>query len=268
MTTNRGTNWSITINNPTADDDENIARAKQKGWKMIGQLEKGENGTPHYQMMWKTPQVRFSAVKKAFPRGHIELARNPDALAQYVIKEDTRAGAINTTDKYPCLSKYWDLIYDKISAEVKDFAEMIDYDKLQDSKVLGYLDRATKELIYEGYFVEMHACNPQNRSSWLKFAKAIMWRSLKRIQENHENTKSVASAETPVNADGQTDRQCVDIPTINLETDSITTDGDGTEETFEGTQEDETDYDYEEGEGSQTEGHDDSTGECSGAESD
>ena len=61
----RATCWSITINNPLPADDENIARAKQRsGWKVEGQLEKGENGTPHYQLMVKTPQIRFDPLRK------------------------------------------------------------------------------------------------------------------------------------------------------------------------------------------------------------
>lgn len=40
--------WSITINNPREDDEENIAVARQRGWIVEGQKEVGENGTPHY----------------------------------------------------------------------------------------------------------------------------------------------------------------------------------------------------------------------------
>lgn len=86
----RATCWSLTINNPTKSDEEWIQQARQKGWQVEGQLEKGKEGTEHYQLMVKTPQVRFSAVKKQFPRAHIEIARNPAALAQYVAKEETR----------------------------------------------------------------------------------------------------------------------------------------------------------------------------------
>jgi len=72
--TDRATVWSVTINNPTPSDEEGIALARQRGWQVEGQKEKGSEGTEHYQLMVKTPQVRFSAVKKAFPRGHIEAA--------------------------------------------------------------------------------------------------------------------------------------------------------------------------------------------------
>ena len=108
----RATCWSITINNPTGADEENMALSRQKGWKVDGQLEVGKDGTPHYQLIVRTPQVRFSAVKKAFPRAHIEVARNPTALEQYVHKDDTKAGELNKqSEMYPSLSKFWDLFY-------------------------------------------------------------------------------------------------------------------------------------------------------------
>lgn len=55
MTTTRGTNWSVTINNPTPKDDEEIALVRQKGWSVEGQKEKGSEGTEHYQLFVKTP---------------------------------------------------------------------------------------------------------------------------------------------------------------------------------------------------------------------
>lgn len=97
--TDRGTCWSLTINNPTQDDEDAIHIARQKGWKVEGQKERGEQGTEHYQLMLRTPQVRFSAVKKQFPRAHIELARNPSALATYVSKEETRLQPLAQTNQ-------------------------------------------------------------------------------------------------------------------------------------------------------------------------
>jgi len=114
----RATCWSVTINNPLPADDENIALAKQKsGWKVEGQLEKGENGTPHYQLMVKTPQTRFGSIKKAFPRAHIEPARDIKALSKYVSKEETRIGTLPLNDKYPSLTVLWDLFYGFIRTE-------------------------------------------------------------------------------------------------------------------------------------------------------
>lgn len=78
--TDRATAWSLTINNPTQADEESIQLARQKGWQVIGQLEEGENGTKHYQLLLKTSRIRFGGVKKLFPRAHIEVARNVAAL--------------------------------------------------------------------------------------------------------------------------------------------------------------------------------------------
>lgn len=97
--TTRGNAWSITINNPTEDDQLSWRNAASLPWvkEVKGQLEKGENGTLHVQGFLRTDQVRFSQVKKAFPRAHIEVARNVNALARYVSKEETRVATIDHT---------------------------------------------------------------------------------------------------------------------------------------------------------------------------
>jgi len=65
--------------------------------------------------MVKTPQVRFSAVKKAFPRAHIEVARNPAALATYVSKEETRVGQLpGKSELYPSQAKTFGMFVDWI----------------------------------------------------------------------------------------------------------------------------------------------------------
>lgn len=188
--TTRASMWSVTINNPSADDEEDINLARQKGWQVLGQLEVGENGTPHYQLAVKTPQVRFSAVKKAFPRAHIEVARSAPALLKYVEKEQTRAGDLPTQqDKYPSLSKYWDLIFLYLNGLGKDG---LDYCDLEEGKVCFYreererlyrkaplsiLDEATRHLITQGYHVEGIGANPNTRSQWKLYGNSIILRS-------------------------------------------------------------------------------------------
>ena len=61
--TERATCWSLTINNPTEQD---LKVSLPAGWSMTGQMERGEEGTEHYQGMLKTTQVRFTAVKNYF----------------------------------------------------------------------------------------------------------------------------------------------------------------------------------------------------------
>lgn len=200
--TQRATTWSVTINNPTEQDEEQIALARQRGWKVDGQKEKGENGTPHYQLMVRTPQVRFSAVKKQFPRAHIEVARNVVALETYVHKEETRVGALPTSqDKYPSLSKYWDLILDYFTEQGKngfDYVAMSDGEvrffdedrnRLVKNNPLVLLDEATRHLIRKGYHVEGIATNPAVRSQWKMFWNELMVRSIAEKESRAEETQ-------------------------------------------------------------------------------
>jgi len=204
MNTDRSTHWSLTINHPGPSDIENIRCAQQKGWVVDGQLEKGENGTQHYQIMLKTPQVRFSAVKKAFPRAHIEVARNVAALKAYVHKEETKEGDLPTTSEfYPSLSKFWQLVR-------KDFVErnwldMVNNDQwweeafydlgyprdfgekrgklrsdLQEEMADDALHAAVGHLIEQGYHVE-HFISPPNRYVFKKFHWSILIRAEKEI---------------------------------------------------------------------------------------
>lgn len=214
-TTVRHTCWSLTINNPTSQDDESISLARQKGWKVEGQKEKGAEGTVHYQLMLRTPQVRFSAVKKAFPRAHIEVARNIAALAKYVTKESTREEQLNISqDQYPSLSKFWELIYERLTA---DNCFNFELSKLEFVKGFNFhenpfhaFDQCVRELIEMGYMVEGIATNPQTRTSWKLYAIAIMRR-----------------VHTARSTDSQTDRQRVESASDNLSVESITNaDGD------------------------------------------
>lgn len=172
-TSTRGSCWSITINNPSAADEENINLARQKGWKVEGQLEVGEKGTPHYQLKVNTPQVRFSAVKKAFPRAHIEIAKNAFALEQYVHKEETREGELaQTSDKYPSLQRLWELWSDYID----DRSENLAKETWSEDEFLVNFDYFIKECIVDGYVVETMAVNPQIRAIVKKYGREVLIR--------------------------------------------------------------------------------------------
>lgn len=173
----RATCWSITINNPT---DEDLSPTFPPGWKMEGQIEKGEQtGTPHYQGMLCTPQVRFSAVKKLFPRARIEVARNKKALQQYVHKEDTRVSEVPTiVSNIPTLFDYQHTVARKWDDdEWRGFADR----RLEESPkmdlgdiALEYVDSIVALDIQNGVCgVEYIAINPMWRSAWKKF-----WRSM------------------------------------------------------------------------------------------
>jgi len=174
---NRNSVWSVTINNPTADDVENISRAKQKGWIVEGQEERGVEGTAHYQLMVKTGQQRFSALKKAFPRAHIEPARNASALEQYVHKSETKVAELPSSQMYPSQSRYWTLVVKKI---LTSYLTVSEYRFGSNGRLCNSqyaLIRATNDLIREGYFVETMAVNPQTLSAWKWFHDSIIFRS-------------------------------------------------------------------------------------------
>lgn len=226
MSNVRGSHWSVTINNPTEKDEEEIALARQKGWSVEGQKEIGESGTPHYQLYVRTPQVRFSAVKKMFSRAHIELAKSPAALANYVHKEETRVGQLSESqDQYPSLSKLWKLLYQWLTEcrgyEFEAIKPNNDsclspcrvrfLNKREDQKrfatsPLDIFDEFIKDMICSGYHVESMGINPQIRGAWNNYWSAILHR------------ECVAHSNDFADADNsQTDRQEVDVATeINV----------------------------------------------------
>lgn len=81
-------NWMFTLNNPQPEEDP-----KTWGYHFLAyQLEKGADGTPHYQgYVTFKKNKRFSAMKKLNPRAHWSMRRgtHEQALA-YVTKEETR----------------------------------------------------------------------------------------------------------------------------------------------------------------------------------
>jgi len=225
--TQRSTAWSITINNPSTSDLESWQNATAIPWvvEAKGQVEQGLEGTPHIQGFLKTQQVRFSQVKKAFPRAHIEVARNPVALAQYVVKEETRLESIqqvqvatprliqtSLTDKVleilvhknqPCIyvqysSKLW-------RREVMDWPEGLAPTDRQDRQTnwttwlitrnkdyLKFLaetlvDEVVENLIENGYMmVEFIMANNQVRTAYKKYLPSICIRNARQAQIDQE----------------------------------------------------------------------------------
>lgn len=192
----RATCWSITINNPSEEELKPSLPAK---WSMSGQLEKGEEeGTVHYQGMLKTPQVRFSAVKQVFPRAHIEVARNKQALEKYVHKEETRLSTVNDhSSNIPSLFDYQHTIARKWNRT--DFAVYVErHDgKLSDDDIaLQYVDDLVANDIRAGVCgVEYIAINPMWRSAWKKFWRAMIHREQVLIsQENNISIPDIENA--------------------------------------------------------------------------
>lgn len=186
---NRASTWSVTINNPVVADEENINKARQKGWIVDGQKEVGENGTPHYQLIVKTGQVRFSAVKSMFPRAHIEVARNVKALQTYVHKQDTRVSQLETqNEKYPSLQKVWDMFADYVQ-EFK--GQHLNW---TEKRWLNEFDRAIRRMIEDGYVVEGIAVNPQIRLSVKLYGEQIITRSIRR-QTDRQTTENIVEVD-------------------------------------------------------------------------
>lgn len=193
----RATCWSITINNPKEDEYNCSLPAK---WMLSGQLEKGEEeGTVHYQGMLTTPQVRFSAVKKQFPRAHIEVAKNRSALSKYVHKDDTRLQVVqDNVSNIPTLFDYQHTVASKWNEE--DFVKMRngiisqEPNKCEGDIALLYIDSIVEQDIIDGVLgIEYIAINPMWRSSWKKFYRGIILREKKIRAECIENGETVRS---------------------------------------------------------------------------
>ena len=84
-------NYSLTMNNPKASLEVWFATLKCEAVYARAQLEKGENGTPHFQACvgYKSKRA-VNAMKKRFPGCHIEASRNAMAAWAYCGKEDSR----------------------------------------------------------------------------------------------------------------------------------------------------------------------------------
>lgn len=89
--------WVFTWNNPTDDTSQHLISLMDVGCeKYVFQLERGENGTPHFQgCFYLKLQKSFSAVKKWIgDEPHLESCRDWRASIKYCSKEETRIGRI------------------------------------------------------------------------------------------------------------------------------------------------------------------------------
>ena len=178
MSDDRGSCFSITINNPTEAD----TKCDQPGWSLDGQYEVGAEGTRHFQGILKTgKQVRFSAVKRVFPRAHIEVARNKKALEKYVKKDETRVGEFAGT-AIPNMFQFQDTIsgvfdMDEINRRWMDEEISKLYKQDINEIALAYIDElVAQHVVQGGRGLEFIAINPMWRSSWKKFWRSIITR--------------------------------------------------------------------------------------------
>jgi len=148
-------------------------------------MEEGKEGTPHFQGMVTTPQVRFSAVKKVYPRAHIELARNRQALDSYVHKDDTRvADVADRQSNIPTLFDYQHTVARKWDDD--EWRGFLDRRLEENPKMsvgdiaLDYVDNIVSLDIENGVCgVEYIAVNPMWRSAWKKFWRNMVARERK-----------------------------------------------------------------------------------------
>lgn len=196
----RSTAWSVTCNLKNvsrATVEACMDAARSHGWGIEGQLEKGEEGTEHYQLLLRTPQVRFSAVKKVFPTAHIEIARNVKALEQYVHKEDTRVESLKKIEcafvTYPMVRKQF-------------FAWLLDnYDAeslfMSHEQRLETWDKFIGLSIEEGMEVDLIGMNPQNRACVAKYWNSYIARgvSLRQTEERRQiDRQDTAEVSVPI----------------------------------------------------------------------
>lgn len=209
--TDRGSCWSITI----FDDAYENATLPAK-WALSGQMEKcPTTGVQHFQGMLTTPQIRFSAVKRVFPKAHIELCKNKIALVKYVKKEDTRIQSIpDRSSNIPTLWDYSDSLataYNSDEFEVfktkyteKDIVKMT-----QNDMILEYIDTLVSLDIERGLKgIEFIAINPMFRSAWKKFGISM----IRRAESNISSDRSIDNATTQSQTEGETESDQQDIP--------------------------------------------------------
>lgn len=90
MSSDRGSWWSITINNPTQLEYDKLKSPPAFVREMWYQTEIGSKcGTKHIQLCLNTTYSRFGSIKLWLPTAHIELAREKAKLINYCRKSET-----------------------------------------------------------------------------------------------------------------------------------------------------------------------------------
>jgi len=198
----RATAWSITCNLKDVKRhtvESCIESARHMGWGVEGQIEEGAQGTEHYQLLVRTPQVRFSAVKKVFPTAHIEKARNVKALEKYVHKDDTRKETLKSVE-------VTFLTYPQVRSQF--FIWVVDnghhlFPRDDHDERLALWDRFIGLSIEEGMHCDLIGMNPQHRGCIAKY-----WRHYIAYEQSRRQTEERRQI------DSQTDTEVVAVPTI------------------------------------------------------
>lgn len=168
-----------------------MAQMVPPGWHLTGQVEVAPTtGQLHLQLMLKTPQVRFSAVKKQFPKAHIEPARDRMALATYVQKDETRVMAVAQPET-PTIWQFSQMVADRISIDELVYSicnwrglkhdAYICWDDATGEEILKYVDVLVGRFVHEGIRgAEYMGVNPMFRSAWKTYGKSLIVRKIDR----------------------------------------------------------------------------------------
>lgn len=151
--------------------------------ELSGQLEKGENETTHIQGMIRTDYGRFfNKLRAALPRAHIEPAKNPVALANYVQKEETRVGSISTA-KVATQATLQERVYVQLMMKrTEEDGPMADYIRENAVNIRAradeIIDEGVRSLIMDGYFgIEFVMSNNQVRGAFKRYLPEILMRT-------------------------------------------------------------------------------------------
>jgi len=199
MSSDRGNHWLLTWNNPPTwkmcdDKDASLEivpwgakhdngayvvphfnECIQNEWLFDGQLEVGEQGTPHYQFYINTQkQVRFSAIKKAFPESHIECTHDVKKVESYCKKWATRQTDTTKTVKI----QRWDPDSDERYTTKMfwtDLSEIwFDCYEETDTDIMLVYDYCVQQLIDLEFPCHMVAVQPQNRKAFQLYGLQMM----------------------------------------------------------------------------------------------
>ena len=110
----------VTWNNPPTREWDDLVAMLNPAY-MVGQLERGENGTLHWQFAIQWSHSRsFAAIKKDLPLAHFEEVRSWAAAVQYCQKEDSRDPGHGSTVNRPtggfgkAQAEDWDTWYTRL----------------------------------------------------------------------------------------------------------------------------------------------------------
>lgn len=223
-TDTRATAWSVTLFNGEEKTD------LPEGWKLDGQQEKcPETGKLHYQGFLKTKQVRFSSVKKVFPKAHIEKARDEVALKKYVHKKATRVapapktGSLNFTKFFEDVFEYcWDLTDRQ---DMQTVATLIHDVKMDGTG--SWLNETVACMIRAGgtWDYAHRATDPKIKAMWNRFRVPFLLSWLEE-QERAKNDIQVVNIPTQDADDNSSLEQDAGGPVGEVDNDSQASEGD------------------------------------------